>query len=265
MRIEKSNNPAAVGALVLVLALIVGKILWMVFGHSGPVAAASTVSAGSWAPSAPPAPVTKASPAAAATPTSKAGRISSVVAPVTTRNPFSVTLRPALAVTRLNGLPYHHDAARRATTGAKAVLLTSLPPLPVRVLEFGLGAGAKPSPTPHGLAALPPHQIAAKERTEVLPTLKLTATVGGAEPLAVVQTADPQPVVLHVGDALEGMRVVAIYEQEVVFARGKGFWTLPLQSAATIAAGSVSVTSVPTASHPVISVAAPEEKIDELQ
>ena len=56
------------------------------------------------------------------------------------------------------------------------------------------------------------------------------------------------------------MRVVAIYEQEVVFARGNGFWTLPLQSAATIAAGSVSVTSVPTASHPAISVAAPEDK-----
>ncbi len=262
MKIEKSNNPAAVGALALVLALIVGRILWMVFGHSGPVAASSTVSAGSPAPSAPPAPVTNSSPAAAAAPTSKADRISAMVTPVTTRNPFSVTLRPALAVTRLNGLPHHHDAARRAATGAKAMLLTSLPPLPVRVLEAGLGAGAKP---PRGPVDLPPHQFAAKERTEALPTLKLTATVGGTEPLAVVQTTNPQPVILHVGDSVDGLRVVAIYEQEIVFARGKGFWTLPLQSAATIAADSVSVTSVPAASHPVISVAAPEEKIDELQ
>jgi hypothetical protein len=258
MKIEKSNNPAAVGALVLVLALIVGKILWMVFGHSGPVAAASTVSAGPPVLTPPPAPVTKAPPAAAPTPASEAERIPLVAAPVTTRNPFSVAIRPALAATRRDS-PLRVDGAAHTATVAEAVPLMSLPPLPVRIPESGRGAGAKPSSKPHGLAALPPHSVTAKERTEALPTLKLTATVGGAEPLAVVQTENPQPVVLRVGDALEGMRVVAIYDREVVFARGNGFWTLPLQSAATIAAGSVSMTSVPTASHSVISVAAPED------
>ena len=34
MKIEKSNNPAAVGALVLALVLIVGRIVWMVVGHN---------------------------------------------------------------------------------------------------------------------------------------------------------------------------------------------------------------------------------------
>ena len=155
MKIEKSNNPVAVGALVLVLVLIVGRILWMVFGHGGPVAAASTISTGPTTPSAAPAPITKAIPAPAAVPASKAARASSIVLPATTRNPFSVALRPPRAVLHPDGLP-RFDAMHRAALNDEIVPLTALPPFPVRI--SGLRAGAKQPWAPHGPSALLPHK-----------------------------------------------------------------------------------------------------------
>ncbi len=182
---------------------------------------------------------------------------------ITTRNPFSVAVRPALAVSRLGGLP-QCEAVHRADRGAGVVPLTSMPPFPVRLKP---GTGVKRLQAPHGLAALPPHLSAAQVQAEALLTLKLTATVGGTEPLAIVQTTDPEPVILHVGDSLDGMHVVAVHEQDVVFARGNGFWTLPLQSAQSaadgVAADAASVTTLPPAPQPVISVAPPEEKTDD--
>ena len=87
-------------------------------------------------------------------------------------------------------------------------------------------------------------------------SLKLTALVDGEQPMAVVQTSHPEPVILHVGDEMDGMRVAAINEQGVVFVRGESRWTLTLQSPANDAtAGNISVTSVD----------APQEKTDEQQ
>ncbi len=252
MKIEKSNNPAAVGALALVLALIVGRILWMMFGHGATVAAASTVAAApspitaaSTTPGAPAAPAARTMPVAAGTPAPETYPVSSAVTPVTTRNPFSVTVRPTPAMPRAFGGP-QTPAAHRAATGPTAMSLMPLPPLPVRVSESRLGAGALRPAAARGLDALPPHQSAAKGQTESVPTLKLTAIVAGTERLAVVQTTSAEPVILRVGDTIDGMRLLAIHEQDVVFARGNGSWTLPLQSAADSAGGLVSVTSVAT-------------------
>ncbi len=263
MKIEKSNNPAAVAALVVVLVVIVGRILWMTLGHSRIAAAASRVSAGPSLPGVLPGSATKATSGAAAASAPEPARPSAPTMPVTTRNPFSVLTQPVRMAARPEGLSHHPDAAHPITLGAGAIPLTPLPPLPVQVLQSSLGAGAEQPPVTHGVSALPPYPVAAKGQTE--PMLKLTAIVGGTEPLAVVQTANPEPVILHVGDTLDGMRVVAVHDQDIVFARGSGFWTLALPSAADSAAGSVSITSVPVASPPVVCAAIPEEKTDELQ
>ncbi len=276
MKIEKSNNPAAVGALVVVLALIVGRIFWMVLGHNRTAAAASRVSAASPLPGADHAPATNAMPAAAAAPAPQPVRVSAAVVPTTTRNPFFVVTQPARSVAQRarsvahpDSPPSRHDAAHSLAMGGGAIPLTLLPPFPVRVLAPGLGASAKLASVQHSLD-MPSREMGAKRQKEAgqkeaLP-LKLTAIVGGTEPWAVVQTANPEPVILHVGDSVDGMRVAAIHDQEVVFVRGGGFWTLPLQSAALCAAaGSVSVPSLPPASQPVVSVATPEVKTDELQ
>lgn len=264
MKIEKSNNPAAVGALVVVLVLIVGRILWMVLGHSRTAAAASRVSAASPMPDADHAPAAKTVLVAAPAPASEPVRASAAVVPTTTRNPFSVVAPPAQAVAHLGRPPSRHDAAPRISTGGGGIPLTPLPPFPVRGLATAPSPGAKQASAPQSPDALSSHEIGVKGQKEALP-LKLTAIVGGTEPLAIVQTASPEPVILHVGDTLDGMRVAAIHDQDVVFARGSGFWTLPLQSAAdSAAAGSVSIPSLPPASQPVVSVATPEVKIDEL-
>ncbi len=263
MKIEKSNNPAAVAALIVVLAVIVGRILWMTLGHSRMAAAASRVSADPPLPGALPGPAIRVTSGAAAAPAPEPARPSAPTLPVTTRNPFSVLTPPVRVAARLEGLPRPSDAARPAASGAGAIPFTPLPPLPVRVLEPGQGLGAKQPPVTHGVSALPSDPVAAKGQTE--PLLKLTAIVGGTEPLAVVQTANLEPVILHVGDTLDGMCVVAVHDQDIVFARGSGFWTLSLPSAADSAAGSVSITSVPAASPPVVCAAIPEEKTDELQ
>ncbi len=139
-----------------------------------------------------------------------------------------------------------------------------LPPLPVRGGGRDVAAIRQAPPLP-GLSGLPvssgpvssaqtAHTVSPK--MDPLQDLKLTAIVGGAVSMAVVQTAHPIPVVLHVGDDLEGMRVIAINEHGIELERGGNEWTLPLQSATdSSATGAVSVTSV----------AAPEEKIDGTQ
>lgn len=263
MKIEKSKNPAAVAALIVVLVVIIGRILWMMLGHSRMAAAASRVSAGPVLPGALPGPAAKVLSGATAISAPAPVRASAPTMPVTTRNPFSVLTQPVRTATRPEGLPRPSDAARPAATGAGAIPFTPLPPLPVRVLQSGLGVGAKQPPAAHSVSVLPPYPVAAKGQME--PMLKLTAIVGGTEPLAVVQTANPEPVILHVGDTLDGMRVVVVHDQDIVFARGSGFWTLSLPSSADSVAGSVSITSVPAASPPVICAAIPEEKTDELQ
>ncbi|MDQ2799968.1 MAG: hypothetical protein M3Y13_10025, partial [Armatimonadota bacterium] len=84
MKIEKTNNPLAVGALVLVLTLIIGRILWMLLGHDSSVSAASPL-------------------VATALPTTPvaAGRtkptLSLAVVPKTARNPFSFFAAPPQA------------------------------------------------------------------------------------------------------------------------------------------------------------------------
>jgi len=61
--------------------------------------------------------------------------------------------------------------------------------------------------------------------------------------MAVLQTADPQPMIIHEGDRLLGLRVAAIHDSDVVFARGNKVWTLSLQTADTAASTTVTVTS----------------------
>jgi hypothetical protein len=124
------------------------------------------------------------------------------------------------------------------TTGASQV--SSLPGLGVPPMPAGRTIPAQSSPR------LP----------DPVQSLKLTAIVDGTAPMAIVQTVQPEPVILHVGDDLEGMRVIAIHDDDMVFARGRGQWTLRLQSAAEAGVpGAVSVSSVTVS----------EEKTNELQ
>lgn len=264
MKIEKSNNPAAVGALVVILVLIVGRIIWMVLGHTRTAAAATKVFV---APAAAPVSSTLATSVAGAAPVpARAARASLAVVPVTTRNPFSVVTPSAQTMAHLGDQSFHDHAAGRTASAVRSIPVMPLPPFPVQVLESHPGVGAKQPFLLRVLGALPASPGAGQGQAAVLPSLTLTAIIGGSEPSAVVQTANPEPVILHVGDTIDGMRVTAIHDQDVVFARGSGFWTLALPSAANSAAGgSVSVTSVPADVAPVVSVASSEEKTDELQ
>jgi hypothetical protein len=214
MKIEKSNNPAAVGALIVVLVLIVGRIVWMLFGQNKAVSAASTVAA-------PPSTPTAAPVSEAVRPHTQAALLSTpVTIPVTTRNPFTCPV-PVRTVP----VPSHSDGGFSSgkARGVGAVSLFPLPPLPIHAVKtygsVGAGSGSSSVPGLPGMGALPVHtgqSVSAQTGSKALPvtdpsqTLKLTAIVDGAEPMAVVQTADPTPVVLHVGDVLEGMRVIAI-------------------------------------------------------
>ena len=137
-----------------------------------------------------------------------------------------------------------------------------LPPLPIGADKQGGIAGAgQLSPLP-GMRVQPMSagRIVSTHEPPVQPSpvqsLKLTAIVDGTTPMAIVQAAQPEPVVLHVGDDLDGMHVIAIHDEDMVFARGSGHWTLRLQSAADAGApGSVSVSSVTVS----------EEKTNEVQ
>ena len=159
MKIEKSNNPAAVGALVLVLVLIVGRIVWMVIGHNESVAAASTASAGPPVLP-PPVPAAGAAPAVAATPTAPApdaARLPSAVTPITTRNPFCVATPAGVAVVHPLSPPRDGGAAHVSGTAPAVLRLTALAPLPAPILKPGPGAAARPpaSDRPGRAAATP--------------------------------------------------------------------------------------------------------------
>ena len=63
-------------------------------------------------------------------------------------------------------------------------------------------------------------------------SLRLTAVLGGSQPRAILESAGSQPTIVHAGDAIGILRVVAIRAQEIVLSGKSGFWTIPLQSAA---------------------------------
>lgn len=260
MKIEKSNNPAAAGVLIVVLVLIVGRIGWMLFGQNKAASAASTVAKSSSAPTAD----VNASPDSATTRPQMTMALSplSASARETARNPFaySGSIRPSQASMSPDVASHGHEVDH-----AKRVQIPSLPPLSVWAEKQGAAGGvgqasafSVPSapPLPTGQSVSSPTSSGISPPPNPLQTLKLTAIVDGKAPMAILQTARPEPIILHVGDVLDGMRVSAINENDMIFAREGSRWTLPLQSAAD------SPATEPIAAN---SATAPEEETDEKQ
>jgi hypothetical protein len=250
MKIEKSNNPAAIGALVLVLVLIVGRIAWMLLGRNA-AAAPLAAAAASTLPAPAAVPAAAAAPRDAATAPEDAApdeiKDTPPAVPIDSRrNPFARTPPPhsvSRVSERYGEVGRDDELARSAAPPVPPMPVVPLPPmnlLPAAGRNTGAallpGAGTKMRPVvPDTTPGNGPLQ-----------TLKLTAVVRGAQPMAIIQmTSRPQPLLVHRGDDLDGLAVVAIKDREVVFARSGRVWTLPLQAAGTEAApGSVSVAPV---------------------
>lgn len=235
MKVQKSNNPAAVGALLLVLTAIIGRTVWLVTLGDGSAQMASAVVA---VPTASIASISR-------TPTPETPRFSAPTpqrsVPVfahSARNPFAMHVAPyAPSHTPPKGITAPQAAPPPNGSplgGADVTQVRPLPPLPVGLLPV-LRASKRPAkPMFHSAAVSPP-----LPEPDPLSNIRLTAIVDGIRRMAVLQTTDPQPVVVHEGDTIQGLRVAEIHDREVVFVRGDKSWTLPLQTADT----SVTVTT----------------------
>ena len=237
MKIQKSNNPLAVGALLCVLAVIVGRTVWLVTRGDGTaqmVSAVATV----------PATAGVAEPhAATAAATSSVLPATKPTPPRSARNPFVTrTPRRTASATPAAGAaepPATVPPKEHATGKADASQVRPLPPLPIAPLPLSRTGQQPAGPTPQTAALSAP-----VPESDPLQNVRLTAIVDGAKRMAVLQTTDPQPVVVHEGDTVQGLRVAAIRGADVVFTRGDRSWTLPLQTAET------SLTVTPTDAAP---------------
>jgi len=239
MKIEKSNNPVAVGALLLVLTIIVGRILWMVIGRGSSLSAASPLVVRSVSPAA------DAPRAENLTPRRLTVR--------TGRNPFA-SLAGRASETASPG----RAAALVSPRTAPESVIAPLPTIPIPAgptLQIPVRSSRRPPLSAGARIRRVPHQtvIMQDQSQEILKTLKLTAILGGTEPMAVIQTARPEPLTVHVGDSVEGLQVAAINDHNIVLSHQGELWTLALESGADAAPASVS--AVPQA--------APQENIHE--
>lgn len=236
MKIQKSNNPLAVGALLCVLALIIGRTIWLVTRGDGsaqmvsaavtPAAAVSpsqNVMPDSTTPSVP----AHSAPALLTAPTT----------PRSARNPFAArraTPPPApIAAKQIVTTPVKiHPAATAALTEVRPLPIGPLPALsrPAGPPQTQTAAFAPPAPAPNPLRSI-----------------RLTAVIDGTRRMAVLQTTDPQPQIVHEGDTVQGLRVAAIHDTEVVFTRDSQSWTLPMQTADTPVTGMPAETPPTTA------------------
>lgn len=239
MKIQKSNNPLAVGALLCTLALIVGRTIWLVTRGDG---SAQMVSAA-------------VTPAAAVSPQPQNAVPDAAPRPV----PASPTAPPAQHSAR------NPFALRHAASAKSAAMRQAPPPAPshpagkdavpeVRPLPVGpLPVPSRPAGPPQArTAALAPPAPA----PDPLQNIRLTAVVDGTRRMAVLQTTDPQPLIVHEGDTVQGLRVTAIHDTEVVFTREGKSWTLPMQTADT------PITVTPAEAPPVT---AQEKNVDATQ
>lgn len=244
MKIEKTNNPVAVGALVLVLTLITGRILWMLLGHGGSVSAASPL-------------------VAATLPTTADAAGKGISAPIlsagqkTSRNPFSFSGSFSGVAPQERAPTIASPKPARSHIRAATLVVKALAPLPTQPIspdeisheESHAAASrvqAAPAPAPKSALLktgpkIAPQAIAARDPGhETLQSIKLMAIIGGAQPAAVLQTTRPEPITAHVGDDVEGLRLAAIGDHQIVFAHGRNLWTLPLSSDGEAAPAAVS-------------------------
>lgn len=230
MKIQKSNNPLAVGALLCVLTLIVGRTIWLVTRGDGSAQMVSAV------PTPPAAPVSGLHPAApdvvspSAVAHSSAPSAPLPARPNSTRNPFAVH-RPSPPVPA-QGVSERTAAAptKSQPTGDFSIAeVRPLPPLSVGPLPVSRSVGLRPLSQTAKTAALAP----APPEPDPLQNIRLTAIVDGTRRMAVLQTAAPQPLIVHEGDSVQGLQVTAIHDREVVFTRDGKSWPLPLQTADT--------------------------------
>lgn len=237
MKIQKSNNPLAVTALLLVLAVIVSRIIWMLTrgdGSSAPVVRAASVVTRT------PTPVTPSAPPAPAVP-----RAEAVLTPKSKRDPFSRRTPRGVSAPRVPSSVADHKTpiptAPPAAGFVKPLPIMPIPPARPRPVAWtgpSHSTGVRVMP----ILGTPRLKSVPAPEPDPLQGLTLTAIVGGTQPMAVLQTSQPEPVVVHLGDHIEGLRVEAINEQDVVFSRGSRLWTLPLQSAPT-AGSTVTITA----------------------
>lgn len=242
MKIEKSNNPLGIVALVGVLLVICGRIVMMLTGHTEAASAANVQ--------------TVQTPVAAAI-TEKIEKPTVIVqtAPKPARNPFSRSAhRDAPAAQSGTGVPVSGDGnSSIKETATLPASVIPLPPLGIRPLSPagspGGAAGAENRllPMPVNAGLLRPGGTRRGAAGSDAPTMKLTAIIDGTEPAAVIQTAQPEPVIVHVGSRVDGMRVTAIHAGEVIFERGSGVWTLAMQTSADPSPATVSVAPSETA------------------
>lgn len=230
MKIQKSNNPLAVGALLCVLALVLGRTVWLVTRGDGDAQMVTAVPTGPKTADVPPSGApTAATPASV--PQGSTAKIAVAPVPKSARNPFvSRAARPAASRPTADGAVEQKPTEPPPSRAVQAAEVRPLSPLPVGLVPIPQTNGR---PRPQTVPVVPSPIPAPK--TDPLLNIRLTAVVGGAQRMAVLQTTDAQPVVVHEGDLVQGLHVAAIHDHDVVFARGDKSWTLPLQSADTTA------------------------------
>lgn len=225
MKIQKSNNPLAVGALLCVLALIIGRTIWLVTRGDGSAQMVTAVpSATAQASVASPMPRVLIAPQNSAS----SPMPSPAAPPRSARNPFAT----------------HHATPPNPSLKSPAER-TATPPVNAHPANDADLSAVRPLPVAPLPVAPPPatRLVGSQPRTAALtppvPTvdpllnIHLTAIVDGTRRMAVLQTTDPQPLIIHEGDRVQGLHVAAIHEKEVVFTQGDTSWTLPMQTADT--------------------------------
>jgi len=143
------------------------------------------------------------------------------------------------AVARASRDPFFHPVLRRAPSPpSDAAQSTSslprpaaYPVLPPRAAPWTSGARASrdgESPAGRGPAAPPaPPTGPEAETAEAAPdSWRVTAVIGGTDPVALVEGAGGQPAAVRRGDELAGLRIAAVSPREVVVAGPRGLWTL---------------------------------------
>ncbi len=154
---------------------------------------------------------------------------------------------------RLAGLrpsrdPFFHPAVR-AARGPKGLTgdggrLTEAGFRPTSVFHppsplLGPSAGALP-PLQAAPGSLGPAQIDVRPLRQpatprpapvaARPAVKLTAVIEGSRRTAIVETPGSGPTSVRVGDRIEGARIAAIHDEEIVLSDDQGFWTVSLLS-----------------------------------
>ena len=223
MKQKQKNNPIVAGALMAILAGVLGMTVVRMREVMGPTIALTPASSEPSAAAAPP---------AAESPSTASAETTSPAALKPERDPF---FHPRLR-------EQHKAEEARALAAGSAAAPTwpgitphplGLSPFPVEPLKPMTPAAERQvspaSPLPDGRAGAAP--LTFDPEIESMSLLRLTAVfLSGAQPRAIVEGAGSRALTVNVGDKIGALTVMAIHTNEIVLRGTRGFWTLPIQA-----------------------------------